>query len=293
MDLVEMKQALTTIHEQTDRKIDVLYMNMCLMGMIEDAYQFRGYVDYYVASEDLQTAWAEPYSGYVSGITADSTPEEVAVHFADTYADVGDAKNKEYTISAADMAWLGEVVSATNDLANALRWEMGTISDTLQTVSSQVQRFNDDPVTATITISDTYVDLYHFADLVSVNLFTHTDILATSTQLMSLIKNNYIIAERHRSEVGYNLDNSHGVSIFLPATASSFYDADCCDFAVGTNWSYVLPSLQTSETGATWGGMLVDYFQATQPDGPDDPTPPEPVARLRPGYVIYLPMISR
>ena len=267
---------------------------MCLMGMIEDAYQFRDHVDYYVASEALQTAWVEPYSGYVSGITADSTPQDVAVQFANTYADVGDAKNGYYTISVADMAWLSEVVSATNDLANALRWEMEPISDTMQTVAGQVQRFNNKGGAASgITISDTYVDLYHFADLVSVNLFTHTNILATSTQLMSLIEDNYIIAERHRSEVGYNLDNSHGVSIFLPATASSFYDADCCDFAVGTNWSYVLPILQASATEAPWGGMLVDYFQATQPDGPDDPTPPEPVAKLRPGYMVYLPLISR
>jgi hypothetical protein len=46
MNLPEMQLALATIYEQTDNKIDVLYMAMCLMGMIEDAYQFRDYVDY-------------------------------------------------------------------------------------------------------------------------------------------------------------------------------------------------------------------------------------------------------
>jgi len=49
-------------------KIDVLYMAACLMAMLEDAYQVRAYVDYYVASEDLQIAYDEPYTPYITGV---------------------------------------------------------------------------------------------------------------------------------------------------------------------------------------------------------------------------------
>jgi hypothetical protein len=302
MNLHEMKLALGTIYEQTDNKIDVLFMSMCLMGMLEDAYQFRDYVDYYVASEDLLWTFKKPYSSYVSEISDDSTPREIAVQFADAYADSGDAENDHYTISVADMAQLGKLVFATNELAAVLFSEMLTISGTMPTVTDQVQRFNDEGDLASgITITDTYVDLYHFADLASVEFLTNTEILTTSLQVMSVIENDYIIAERHRSKPGYDLDNSHGVSIFFPATASSFYDDNCCDFAEGTDWKYVL-NAQPIESGPIWGKLLVSYFQATQPNGPDDPTPPEPVPLLQPGVdesppetekSIFLPLLLR
>jgi hypothetical protein len=215
--------------------------------------------------------------------------------FAGAYADVGDTKNDYYTTSVADIARLGEVVSATNELALALAGKMDTISDTLQAVAVEVQRFNNEGgVDSTITITDTAVDLYHFADLVSVNLATYADILMPATQVMSLIENSYIIAERHRSYAGTNLDNSHGVSIFFPAIASTYYDVNCCDFASGTDWGFVLLK-DSPDTGPTWGNMLVDYFQATQPNGLVDSTPPELVGRLLPlaESVIYLPLVVK
>lgn len=220
--------------------------------------------------------------------------------FADAYADVGDDSSDYYTISVADIARLGEVVSATNELALALAVEMDTISDTLQGVANQVQRFNNEGgVNSTITITDTAVDLYHFAELVSIRLVTHANILTPANQVMALIENSYIITERHRSKPDYILDNSHGVSIFFPATPSGFYKVDCCDFAAdtwwGVNWNPSGLLAASSEITITWGNMLVDYFQATQPDGPNDLTPPELVGRLLPqtGSPVYLPIILR
>lgn len=40
MNLPEMKLALDTIYQQTGHKINVLHMDMCLMGMIEDSTSF-------------------------------------------------------------------------------------------------------------------------------------------------------------------------------------------------------------------------------------------------------------
>jgi hypothetical protein len=39
--------------------------------------------------------------------------------------------------------------------------------------------------------------------------------------------------------------------------------------------------------------MLVSFIQHTNPDGPDDPTPPDPVARLLSTYPVYLPLVVR
>lgn len=103
MNLAELKLALGTIHDQTGRTPDVLYMAMCLMGLIEDAYQVRDYTDYYVASQDLQWAFSLPYHAYVADINNDSTPEDVAVNFATAYHTVAVASHhlgREYRSTA-------------------------------------------------------------------------------------------------------------------------------------------------------------------------------------------------
>lgn len=96
-------------------------MDACLMGMIEDAYQFRGSVNYYVASENEKWADSPPYAQYVSGIQASSTPEQVASLFANSYANVEHGiSNHPYTMSAGNLSQLSNLVSATNFLAQAI-----------------------------------------------------------------------------------------------------------------------------------------------------------------------------
>ncbi len=280
MNLPEMQLALATIHEETGEKIDVLYMDMCLMGMIEDAYQFREHIDYYVSSEYLQWAFDEPYTDYLAGIGPYSKPAEVATLFAGAYAGVAAPSGNAYTIAAAEIA--------------ALDAEMDAISGTLGTIDQLVQRFDNEPPNG-VTITDTYVDLYDFADLASGMMSGYPAIVAAAEGVKVGV-DNYVIYESHASSPTVNLDNSHGVSIFFPAMASSFYSPDNYDFAVGANWTTGGGAPALPEGSGSWGGMLVSYFAATQPGGPDDPTPPEPLPRLIPGpglRQLFLPMTVR
>ena len=50
LTLKEIRQAMDPVTENGAKKIDVLYMEACFMGMLETAYQVRGFIDYYVAS---------------------------------------------------------------------------------------------------------------------------------------------------------------------------------------------------------------------------------------------------
>lgn len=289
MNLPEMQLALATIHEQSQQKIDVLYMAMCLMGMIEDAYQFRNHVDYYVANEHLQWAFVEPYYPYVAGITETSTPAEVAQHFAGAYADVAEAANDAYTISVVDIAQLGPLAEATQGLGGELDWAMEEISPTLTAVLSDVQRF-DNKRPRGINMSDTSIDLYHFADLVSLNLLDYGDIVIAATEVMSAV-DDAVIYERHASDGSTNLDNSHGISIFFPSTSSSFYHPDNYDFVVGANWDDI--GIRAPTGAGNWGTMLVNYIQQVNPDGPDDAEPPEPVPKLLSQTQTFLPIVIR
>ena len=165
------------------------------------------------------------------------------------------------------------------------------IRDSLHTV----QRFemNGDDV---INSSDDYIDLYDFARLVKLN-FSESSV-QTAAQTVTDAVNSYITTERHRTGTTaegttWNLDNSHGVSVFFPSTASSFYNADNYDFATGAVWPHAASSLlNNGQTTIAWGPMLVSYFQTTQPGGPDDSTPPQPLPR-RQAFRVYLPIIIK
>ena len=288
MDLVDMKQALADAYAQTGEKIDVLYMAMCLMGMLEDGYQFRDYADYYVANETIQLAFKAPYTGYVQNIQADSTPAQVATLFASAYADVAYEAPYPYTISAVDLTQISTVVTATNALAAALDANLESITTTLALVVQDVQRFDQDG-SDELTVNDTYLDLYHFATLVEAYI-NEPDIIAAAQQVQQALLN-YVIYESHGSDPDVNLSNSHGVSIFFPGMSSSFYDPASYDFAAGANWGGGL--LTPTQGTTTWAGMMGHYFQLTQPGGPDDPTPPEPISKSIPLEWIFLPVIIR
>ncbi len=289
MTLPEMQLALATIHGQTGEKIDVLYMAMCLMGMLEDAYQFRDYIDFYVGNEHIQWAYTQPYFEYIAGIDAASTPADVATNFASAYGDVVRPTGKPYTISAVEMSKLDALVDATNQLGTALYNDLASIAGTFMTVAQTVQRYDNKPPSG-VTPADTYVDLYDFADLVSQTMGGHHDIV-TAAEAVKAAVDDYVIFEEHGSSATVNLENSHGVSIFFPANASSFYNGNNYDFAVGTNWSTGDRAASHASLTNTWGSMLVSYFEITQPGGPDDPNPPEPLPKIDPFiYSLFLPL---
>lgn len=170
-----------------------------------------------------------------------------------------------------------------DNLALQLLSEMAAIAGTLQTLSDLVQRFNMNGDDA-IDIQDSYADLRDFALLISQNLGGYPDIVEAAQGVIAAVEK-YIIYEGHATEGAYGLDNSSGVSIFLPSTASSFYNPGNYDFATGTQWPTTNGSimLQAARSdGNSWGSMLVAFFEITQPDGPDNPFPPPPISKRVP-----------
>jgi hypothetical protein len=164
-------------------------------------------------------------------------------------------------------------------------WFCGTV----RSIALKVQRYDNEAPERTIDTRDTYIDLYHFAELVKAYVpYTLTQNAAQT--VMQAIDVDYVVVNGSDSNSQYDLDNSHGVSIFFPATASSFYNANSYDFAAGAIWRR--PASNGAQSLIEWGPMLVNYFQITQPAGPDDPTPPELVALLTP-TLISLPVVLR
>ncbi|RPI26455.1 MAG: hypothetical protein EHM70_19010, partial [Chloroflexota bacterium] len=208
MSLSEMESALSAITNQGAEKLDVLYMDACLMGMLEDAYQFRSFARYYVASQYIQWAYSQPYAAYVSQVTAASTPAQVAQSFANAYAEV-DPLNP-YTMSVGDLEALNPLVVHTNLFAQALWEHMPEAAPAITAARQAVQRYDMDG-DGQISAADSYVDLYHLAELVQAN----TQLLEIKTAAQNVMDavNQYILLNLHsRSlEGAHNLSHSHGV----------------------------------------------------------------------------------
>lgn len=290
MPIQTIAWALDQITEGGANKIDVLVLNACLMGMIEDAYQWRNYIDYYVASENIQDTYYWGYTDQVLWATSAKTPEQYAKDFAFGYtSDPGVSGQFYYTMSAADISKLNGLISAVSQLTNAINAVMNSENSVkFGNIEAQVQRFDNKPPLNKIDLNDTYVDLYDFARLVN-EQYSNQQVKDAAQVVMNEI-NTYIIFNAHAVDKG--VENSYGVSIFLPHMRSSFYVGSNYDFAAGTTWANTTNSLVSDAADIGWGQMLVNYFTLTQPNGPDDPIPPTLVTK--PLYSsVYLPILIR
>lgn len=307
--LTELRQALTAAG-----KVDVLYMEACLMATIEAAWQLRDLTDYYVASE--QIAWGPSHldwpvvgdGGAIPAISATTTPEQFAVARAQAYY-FSFRDRMPGTISVARMAALPTLKDKTSALAALLKTQMGILHETIKEIKRDVQYF-DGNGNMKIETNDELVDLYHFAQLVKERV-SDTNIREAASALLSAVDsyivrpaNSYELYWRSGQEFEYEakkytwqLGNAHGVSIFFPDYSRSFYKDNWLDFAAGTEWDInnvqSLASLAQAGETIAWGPMLVEYVRYTKPTHPDDPNPPALVEVLTAPRYVYLPIIRK
>ncbi|MHB1355401.1 MAG: clostripain-related cysteine peptidase [Anaerolineae bacterium] len=267
LTIPELDQALANITSNGADPLDLGFMDACLMGMLEDAYQFRGQFSVYVASEDV--TWSSMRSNshhdyfYATGPT--STTAQIGQMIVNGYANWMETRLRgyNYTMSAVDMAALNAVVTATNNLAASLDANFGTYGNQIR-ASRQA---------AVYYYRASYIDLYDLADNIYANISDAT--IRSHAQAVKNAVSAYLLTERHSS----SLDGSHGVSIYFPSDSSSFYNASRYDFVVGATWAGASPEPgKGAVLGASNWGTLVSHYVLIFPGGPDVSEPPDPVA---------------
>jgi len=295
-DILSLNEISNALENVTSgwQKIDVLVMNACLMGMLEDAYQFRNFTNYYVASENIQWAYNRGYYDTAINVTSTTTPLEMGNLYVQKYADEAIPMTVGYTMSVADMSQIDNLVQTINVMAGLISADMDGNTDELNTVLSQVQRFDNNFPTGIINDQDQYIDLFDFARLIQ-DQFQDPAIRQSAQAVMDAVIA-YAPPSYGRHATGQGVDNSHGVSIFFPTNRSSFYNVDNYSFAVGAIW---IPGQQShkaqiSEDPPTvlWGPFLVEYINITNPDGEDNSTPP-PLIPKPIIQTIHLPIIIK
>lgn len=282
LTLNEMQTALTSV-VTTHQKLDVLVMNACLMALIEDGYEFRDIARYYVASEDIQTVYYQGYTDTLNEITNETSELELAKAFVDGYASEMNNKGSYFTMSVVDLEYCESLKNAVENLAKELNFGISAKAVKIWDIrENHVQKFPSQWIYR--LIGDEYIDLYHFAELIY-DKFDDLAIKNAAQNLMIEI-DKYVVCNSN------SFQDAHGVSIFFPDIKSSYYTGENNDFATGTNWSKMTSLDHTDSDSGVWGNFLVNLFQEIDPNGPDNPNPPQPMPK---SYFnnIYLPLIMK
>jgi len=284
----ELRQALLP-----KEKFDVIYSHTCLTANLEFMWELRDLTDYYVASESI--SFLPTSHDYLMQVGPDTTASDLALSMAESYYISLARPSNPSTISVVDMRYLHDMFDRTNNLALAIKMAPIEIKTNLWGLldHSIVQRF-DEGILPGIDNFDRFADLFHFASLT--NYFPE---LSFAAQALLSTENNFVLYNRAWSGTRpkgtyWNHDNARGVSIALPLNPISFYKGEWLDFASGADWSFVSPSTQSFPQMAdyNWGPMVSDLISLNNPEGVDEPTPPEPVPMLV-HYEIFIPMILR
>ena len=212
----------------TDKGIDLIGFDACLMGMVEVAYQLLDETNYVVASEEAEPAcgWAYQYFLYDLIMQADNTPANLGKAIVDSYID--HTPYSGITLSVIDMAYMAGLVSAINTFATNLI----SVNPPDDVCSGRYD-------TQCFYVPH-YIDLYHFAE----NLHAIDGSGALRTAI-----GNAVSYHRHK-----DFPDSHGLSIYYPV--SDWVDSEYPSY---NNTVITFPG------ASNWDEFLTDYYtNATQ-----------------------------
>ncbi len=200
------------------RKIDIFDYEACLMGLAENAYDVREWVNYVVFFE--QISWAiDTYPAYFSDLAAADTPLDVGQRIIDRYyanaLAANDGQGFPHTISlieAGQMAAVGQAVSDLGDALQATGDQDGVIA-----ARDASQAFANDDAATDPRRAD-YIDLWDLADKSS-------NLAPAQAAAVKAAVEAAVVAERHASGMvgGFPWihDGAHGLSIYYPPNQSS------------------------------------------------------------------------
>ncbi len=226
LSTAEMRNALRNITMEGEEKIDVVFYDACLAGMLEEAYEIKDYADYFVGSEN--EAWGStPYDRYIASITTSTGPRELAVAVVNEYTQSLPLTGHPSTLSALDLAAIRDVALTVDNLARMMMTNLNSAETVSQIRNAYLstQKFDYDSDFRLEGDTDGYVDLYHLASQIRENVSDAVIRAAAELVMNNLESTAFIVAERHRSghpwvvtetSEYWNLDNAHGVSIYFP-----------------------------------------------------------------------------
>lgn len=247
----DIKFALQEIQQKTlgGKKIAVLWLEACLMSMVEVASSFKDHVDYLVSSQNVEYAPGSSYPIVLNKFHQEKipTPAELACHIVESFKKVYGPTALNYTQSAINLAKVGAIETNINLIA--LQLLAAIESQNKKSVTTLLKKCKSTPL-CTCFHEPSFIDLKNFysnlqINLNQINLKNKTKENSIKSALLTLTKqglqliNDAVIA----NAAGNNTQQAQGLSIHFPEH--------------GTFPSYLTCHFNQSNS---WGKMLIQYI---------------------------------
>ena len=236
----ELKKALSEIKNNVlKRKIDLLGMDACLMAMLEVGYQIKDYVNYFVASEEVEVASGWPYTTFLRPLAKGGfSPYSLAQNIVNTYENLYKSKVSFYTQSAVDLQKMEELKISLDLVVESIReckkHNVNLVKKIVKQSRSSCLRFS----------TPSYIDLHSFFVELLKNINTETTKAANKNceQYLVTLKDSINLAQELMDEVviansvGTAVARAGGMSIYYPSgKIDSSYQKT--DFAKNSLWA--------------------------------------------------------
>jgi hypothetical protein len=219
-------------------RIDVLFFDASLMGMIESADEIQPYAHYFIAGQNL--LWANlPYEHYLAAtmLTSVTTPYSLTKTIIQSYNRLPPNNqlpdNQPFTIAAVDLLKLPDLVTKTNILAQDLLSNLDGpqpitgAESKIRAIYRAAQKFDYD-ASRSIDPTDGYADLADFArrlgDDTTFPMTTRNAAQAVFKVIVGAAQDPVVIfnnphsarTKKNAQSIFWDLSGARGLSIYLP-----------------------------------------------------------------------------
>ncbi len=242
----ELHNALQTITNNGQTKIDVFAYEACLMGMVENVHDISSFTDYVFSFSTISWTNNASYPSYLgdSRFTAGTDGAALGDIIFDVYYK---AVELPYVVSLTESSGMTAVQNALNAWATAVQSALGSNRTAINNARSAAQKVdanNDDQAND----DDAYVDLWDLADKMAAQGVAVTESNALKAAIDAAVRQvNYRPAHQ---KLNIDYSNAHGLTIFWPQSARSPYPYD----------EYISGGLYSATASGTWDDFLNAYF---------------------------------
>ncbi len=227
----DLSYALSRISSTLGKKIDLLGMDACLMGMIEVAYEIKDYANVMVSSEESEPLDGWPYSRILTSLTSSPTMSastlgsQIVNNFVAFYQGT-----ENVTLSAINLSQIDSLAYTVSQFASAVINDNLTNPNEYIYDANSAEYYNGD---------QDFIDLYDFASIVAYDSYVYdTNAKNLASSIMSGVQS-AVIAKGATFDIAYN----NGLSIYFPYNPPIDARYALTKFAQNTYWDEMLQHL--------------------------------------------------
>lgn len=303
LSTLALGNALRGAQTETGRRIDLLYLDGCSMGMTEIAYELADAANYLLASPN--TDWATfSYDQLLpevkNGVDAHTLGLRWLAHEA---ALLRSQPGHPFTLALTDLGQMSQFSTTVSALGDALQSALPTQRAQITQAFTASDRY-DSNYDAKLDDKDNYLDLKAFAQQLRQVGLTNSTVISAAQQVETVLAS-AVISTAYASgapwvaeEQSWTWQTMGGLSIYAPlgqdeAKRRIYYNSNNLTWADDTTWDEFLSAFWANNGGisvATANGEM-PVCQATT-DGCTGLANPQPTVE-KPVQTLYLTLVKR